>query len=59
MSYHVESEGQRLLLWADATSHFAVSLQRPEWRVQVDDDKEIAVDTLRLILDMVASDRLW
>jgi glyoxylase-like metal-dependent hydrolase (beta-lactamase superfamily II) len=59
MAYHVESEGQRLLLWADATSHYAVSLQRPEWRVQVDDDKEMAAATRRRILDMVATDRLW
>jgi glyoxylase-like metal-dependent hydrolase (beta-lactamase superfamily II) len=59
MAYHVESEGPRLLLWADATSHYAVSLQRPEWRVQVDDDKEMAAATRRRILDMVATDRLW
>jgi glyoxylase-like metal-dependent hydrolase (beta-lactamase superfamily II) len=59
MAYHLESEGQRLLLWADTTSHYAVSLQRPEWRVQVDDDKERAVATRRRILDLVATERLW
>jgi glyoxylase-like metal-dependent hydrolase (beta-lactamase superfamily II) len=59
MAYHLESEGQRLLLWADVTNHYVVSLQRPDWHVQVDDDKEMAVATRRRILDMVATDRLW
>ena len=59
MAYHLESEGQRLLLWADVTSHYAVSLQRPEWQVAVDDDRERAIATRRRILDMVATDQLW
>ncbi|MGH6900593.1 MAG: MBL fold metallo-hydrolase [Geminicoccaceae bacterium] len=59
MAYHLESDGQRLLLWADATNHYVVSLQRPDWQVQVDDDKEAAIATRRRILDMVATDRLW
>jgi glyoxylase-like metal-dependent hydrolase (beta-lactamase superfamily II) len=59
MAYHLESEGQRLLLWADVTNHYVASLQRPEWHVRVDDDKEKAIATRRRILDMVATDRLW
>jgi glyoxylase-like metal-dependent hydrolase (beta-lactamase superfamily II) len=59
MAYHLESEGQRLLLWADVTNHYALSLQRPGWQVQVDDDKEQAIATRRRLLDMVATDRLW
>jgi glyoxylase-like metal-dependent hydrolase (beta-lactamase superfamily II) len=59
MAYHLESEGQRLLLWADTTGHYAVSLQRPEWHVGVDDDKEAAVATRKRILDMAATERLW
>jgi hypothetical protein len=50
---------RRLLLWADTTSHYALSLQRPEWYVQVDDDKKTAVATRKRILDMVATERLW
>jgi len=59
LAYHLESEGQRLLLWADVTNHYVASLQRPAWQVRVDDDKERAIATRRRILDMVASDRLW
>lgn len=59
MAWHLESLGQRLLLWADVTNHYVVSLQRPEWHVQVDDDKHRAVAARRRILDMVATDRLW
>lgn len=59
MAYHLESDGQRLLLWADATNHYVVSLQRPGWHVQVDDDKDQAAATRRRILDMVATERLW
>lgn len=59
MAYHLESEGQRLLLWADTTGHYVLSLQRPEWHVQVDDDKERAVATRKRILETVATERLW
>jgi glyoxylase-like metal-dependent hydrolase (beta-lactamase superfamily II) len=59
MAYHVESEGHRLLLWADVTNHYVASLQRPHWHVRVDDDKEKAIATRRRILEMVATERLW
>lgn len=59
MAFHIESEGRRLLLWADVTNHYVMSLQRPEWQVDFDDDKDKAVATRKRILDMVATDRLW
>jgi glyoxylase-like metal-dependent hydrolase (beta-lactamase superfamily II) len=59
MAYHLESENERLLLWGDVAGHYALSLQRPEWHVQVDDDRERAIATRRRIFDMVATDRLW
>jgi glyoxylase-like metal-dependent hydrolase (beta-lactamase superfamily II) len=59
MAYHLESERQRLLLWGDVANQYVVSLQRPEWHVRVDDDKEKAIATRRRILDMVATDHLW
>ena len=59
MAYHVESEGQRLLLWADTFNHYVASLQKPDWHVAVDDDKERAVATRKRILDMVVTERLW
>ncbi|HLT02651.1 MAG TPA: MBL fold metallo-hydrolase [Geminicoccaceae bacterium] len=59
MAYHVESEGERLLLWADLTNHYVVSLQRPEWKVKVDDDPDQAIATRKRLLEMVAVERLW
>jgi glyoxylase-like metal-dependent hydrolase (beta-lactamase superfamily II) len=59
MAYHLESDGARLLLWGDVANHYVASVQRPEWHVRVDDDKERAIATRRRILDMVATDQLW
>jgi hypothetical protein len=36
-----------------------MAIQRPEWHVEVDDDKDKAVATRRRILDLVATDRLF
>lgn len=58
MAYHVESEGQRLLIWGDVTNHAIMSLQKPEWHVAPDDDKEMAVETRKRILDMVAAEQI-
>jgi len=59
IAYHLESEGARALIWADTVIHYVMSLQRPDWTVDVDDDKDKAVATRKRILDMVATDRLW
>lgn len=58
MAYHVESEGERLLIWADVCNHHVVSLQRPDWRVAFDSDAEQAAVTRRKIFDMVHTDRI-
>jgi glyoxylase-like metal-dependent hydrolase (beta-lactamase superfamily II) len=36
MSYHIESGGQRLLIWGDVANHFVASIQRPDWHVRFD-----------------------
>lgn len=58
MAFHLESDGRRLLLWADTTNHYVMSLQQPEWHVSFDSDKEQGVATRKRILDMVASERI-
>jgi glyoxylase-like metal-dependent hydrolase (beta-lactamase superfamily II) len=58
MAYHIESDGRRLLLWADAANHYAMSVQRPDWHVRFDMDKEAAVATRRRLLDLAAADRI-
>jgi glyoxylase-like metal-dependent hydrolase (beta-lactamase superfamily II) len=59
MAYHVESEGKRLLIWADTCVHYVVAIQRPDWTLDVDDIKDKAVATRKRMLDMVATDRLY
>jgi glyoxylase-like metal-dependent hydrolase (beta-lactamase superfamily II) len=59
MAYHIESESNRLLLWADTTNHYAMSLQKPDWHFGLDDDKDQAVITRKRILDMVTTEKLW
>lgn len=58
MVYHIESDGRRLLLWADTANHYVASVQRPEWHVRFDIDKDAAVATRKRVFDMAASERL-
>ena len=58
MAFHIESEGRRLLLWADTANHYVLSVQRPDWHVRFDMDKEMAVATRRRVLDLAATDRV-
>ena len=59
LAFHIESEGKRLLNWADTCNHYVVAIQRPDLHLDVDDDKEKAAATRKRILDMVAADKLF
>lgn len=59
MAYLIESEGTRLLNWADTCSHYVVSVQRPDIYLDVDDDKEMAAATRKRMLDMAVTDELF
>lgn len=58
MAFHLESGGRRLLIWADTANHYVLSVQKPEWHVSFDHDKEAAVETRKRIFDMVTTDKL-
>ncbi len=58
MAYHLESDGARLLLFADLANHHVWSLAHPEWEVRFDIDKESAADSRRRVLDMLATERI-
>lgn len=58
MVYHIESEGQRLLVTADMANHAVWSVGRPDWEVRFDMDKPAAIETRRRILGMLAADRV-
>lgn len=57
MAFNIESNGQRLYLWADVTNHYVMSLQRPDWGVHFDHDKPAAIGVRQRTLDMVAHDK--
>lgn len=58
LAYHVESEGNRLLVWGDAIVHFVVSFQRPDWPLASDMDKEVAAKSRRMLLGLAAADNI-
>ncbi len=58
LSFHIESGNGRLLIWGDIANHFVASIQRPDWHVVFDMDKEAAAATRKRIFDMVAADRI-
>ncbi|AJE48312.1 MBL fold metallo-hydrolase [Celeribacter indicus] len=58
MAFHIESEGERLLLGADFANHYVWSLAHPDWEVAYDADKAQAAETRRRLLDMLAADRV-
>jgi glyoxylase-like metal-dependent hydrolase (beta-lactamase superfamily II) len=58
MVFHVQSEGKGLVLTADTSNHYVLSLQRPDWEVKFDMDKAKAAAARRMVFDMIATDRL-
>lgn len=58
MAYHVESNGQRLVIWADTANHFVASIQRPDWHVRFDMDKEAAAATRVKLFGLSSTDKV-
>src|SRR5512141_2163013 len=58
LAFTIESEGRRMINWADTAGHYAMSLQRPDLHLDVDDDKDKAAATRKRIFDMVANEGL-
>lgn len=58
MVFHLESDGNRLVLTADTANHYVWSLQNPDWEVRFDADKAMAAATRRRIFGMLAAEKL-
>ena len=58
MGYHVESDGARLMLFADLANHPVWSLAHPDWEVRFDADKAVAAESRRRVLGMIATERI-
>jgi hypothetical protein len=50
--------GKRLFIGGDFCNHYALSLEKPDWHVRFDMDKELAVATRTRLLDMIATDKI-
>lgn len=57
-TYVLESEGQRLLLTGDSFNHFVYSVQRPDWHVRFDVDKEAGAATRKRVLVRLANEMI-
>lgn len=58
MAYRLESDGEQMMLIADAANHYVWSLAYPDWEVSFDADKAAAAATRRMLLGMAATDRI-
>jgi len=58
LAFHLESEGERLLIWGDCAHHEVASLARPDWHALFDMDKTQGAETRKRIYGMAAADRL-
>lgn len=56
--FMLESDGSSLMLGGDFCNHYIVSLERPDWHVRFDMDKDKAVATRKRVLDMLAADKV-
>ena len=57
-TYLVESEGQKLLITGDTFNHYVYSIERPEWHVRFDADKEAGAATRARVLARLAEERI-
>ncbi|KGJ05699.1 Glyoxylase, beta-lactamase superfamily II [Paracoccus halophilus] len=57
-NYLLESDGQQLLITGDTFNHYAYSVQRPEWHVRFDVDKDKGAETRAAVLARLAGDRI-
>ncbi|QYU68007.1 MBL fold metallo-hydrolase [Leptolyngbya sp. 15MV] len=58
VGYHIESQGQRLLVTGDLANHAVLALARPDWPFSFDSDPALASTTRRRVLEMAATDRV-
>jgi glyoxylase-like metal-dependent hydrolase (beta-lactamase superfamily II) len=57
-AFHIESNGQRLVLIADTANHHVFSMERPDWHVRFDMDKGKAAQTRKSLFAMIAADKV-
>jgi len=57
-AFHLESAGKRLMITGDTANHYVMSLQKPDWHVRFDMDKDAAIAARKSVFGMIAADRI-
>lgn len=57
-TYLLESDGRQLLITGDSFNHYVYSVERPEWHVRFDVDKDKGAQTRAAVLARLARDRI-
>jgi glyoxylase-like metal-dependent hydrolase (beta-lactamase superfamily II) len=58
LGFHIESDGRRVLNWADVANNPIFAIQQPDWHVSFDADKPAGAATRKRIFDMVSNEKL-
>ena len=58
MIFRLQSGGRQLGLTADTANHYVASIQRPDWHVAFDTDKDQGAATRQKVLGMIADEKL-
>lgn len=58
VSYRLSSGSEQMLIWGDVTHQTVIQLARPRWRLSIDVDRDMAVQSRLRTLDMLATDRI-
>lgn len=58
VSFRVTSQNQSMLIWGDIAHQMVIQLARPRWRVGVDVDPAMGVESRVRTLEMLAAERL-
>lgn len=58
VSYRITSQNESLLIWGDIAHQVAIQLARPRWRVGVDVDSAMGVESRVRTLTMLADERI-
>ena len=58
MAYRLSSGDKSLLIAGDIANHYVWSLAHPDWEVKFDMDKEMAAQTRREVLGMLAAEKM-
>lgn len=58
LTFHIESEGQQLLMLNDTVAHYVASFAQPDWAFSMDDDPQAAAVSRRRVLKLVAAENI-